>query len=92
MTDEAAHKEQLQKIEFWANTDFFGVDLSAALSRAREEYFSQPIVGTFNSRSLLSSQRATHTIDFGAVTPEELQVEECYTLYLPCLTLCHHIL
>ena len=73
ITDDALYKEQWAKLEFWRNSDFFGVDLSAVLERAKREYFSQPVVGTFAPTSLLTSYRVVHTIDFSTVTPEELQ-------------------
>ena len=46
LSDEVVYREQLAKIAFWQNSNFFGVDLTAALDRAYEEYFSQPVVGT----------------------------------------------
>lgn len=73
LTDDAVYREQLAKVSFWQNSNFLGVDLSGALERAYEEYFSQPIVGFIPLTSLLSSQRTVHTVDFSSVTPEELQ-------------------
>jgi type I protein arginine methyltransferase len=64
----------LGKVTFWNNSDFFGVDLRGAVPKAKEEYFSQPIVGNFNIATLISSQRAVHNIDFNTVGIEELQV------------------
>ena len=73
ITDDALYKEQLGKIEFWQNKDFFGIDLSSSINRANIEYFSQPVVGTFPSSNLLSQYRTVHSIDFSQVTCEELQ-------------------
>lgn len=73
ITDEALYKEQLGKISFWNNSDFFGVDLSSVLGRATKEYFSQPVVGTLLTSSLLSNDRVVHEIDFMTVTTEELK-------------------
>ena len=72
LTDDVLYREQLGKIEFWQNKDFFGIDLSATTGRANIEYFSQPVVGTFPSTSLLSQFRTVHSIDFTKVTSEEL--------------------
>ena len=57
ITDDALYKEQLAKIEFWSNRDFFGIDLSCTAAAANIEYFSQPVVGTFPSSNLLSQYR-----------------------------------
>ncbi len=48
LTDDALHKEQLTKINFWKNDNFYGVNLSCLESDAYEEYFSQPVVGNDN--------------------------------------------
>jgi histone-arginine methyltransferase CARM1 len=45
ISDEPIWKEQLTKAEFWKNSNFYGVDLSAVIDLAMDEYFSQPIVG-----------------------------------------------
>eukprot|EP00607_Mallomonas_marina_P009342 CAMPEP_0182421212 /NCGR_PEP_ID=MMETSP1167-20130531/6487_1 /TAXON_ID=2988 /ORGANISM="Mallomonas Sp, Strain CCMP3275" /LENGTH=326 /DNA_ID=CAMNT_0024598107 /DNA_START=225 /DNA_END=1205 /DNA_ORIENTATION=- len=73
LTDETLYREQLAKIYFWQNTNFFGLDLTSAVERAYEEYFSQPVVGYFPAASLLSSERTVHSVDFSSVTAEELQ-------------------
>jgi len=73
MTDETLYQEQVAKSEFWNNSDFYGVNMSSVVELAKKEYFSQPVVGCFASDLLLSSQRAVHTIDFSAISGEELQ-------------------
>jgi type I protein arginine methyltransferase len=45
LSDEALYNELLSKVSFWNNNAFFGVDLSPALEKANEEYFSQAVVG-----------------------------------------------
>lgn len=45
ITDDTIYKDQLAKVDFWKETNFYGVDLSPALGQAHKEYFSQPIVG-----------------------------------------------
>ena len=57
ITDDSLYKEQLAKIEFWSNQNFFGIDLSSTAGAANVEYFSQPVVGTFPSSNLLSQYR-----------------------------------
>jgi histone-arginine methyltransferase CARM1 len=62
ITDDALYKEQLAKIEFWNCNNFYGVDLTKALERAYDEYFSQPVVGYFPVSALLSSNRVVHSV------------------------------
>lgn len=45
ISDEPIWKEQSTKAEFWKNSNFYGVDLSAVVDLAMDEYFSQSIVG-----------------------------------------------
>jgi histone-arginine methyltransferase CARM1 len=46
-TDDSLYREQMAKIAFWHNTDFYGIDLSSVTSKANEEYFTQAVVGKF---------------------------------------------
>ena len=71
ITDQALFDEQTAKIDFWKNQDFYGVDLTAAIPVANEEYYTQPIVGFFPAATIISPNRTVHEIDFGSVTPEE---------------------
>ena len=75
-TDDALFKEQAGKATFWKTKNFYGIDLSSLYGKASSEYMSQAIVGYFGSDMLISSDRATHAIDFQTVTVEELQVFE----------------
>lgn len=72
-TDDDLFKEQLAKLTFWENTDFYGIDLSSIRETAAAECFAQPIVGYVAPRSLMSAHRTIQTIDFSAVSGEELQ-------------------
>lgn len=72
-SDESLYKEQLSKIQFWENRNFYGIDLTPAIEHAVDEYFSQPVVGYFSTACLISSHRTVHTIDFLSVTCQELQ-------------------
>lgn len=44
-TDDALYQEQNNKVAFWQNTNFYGVDLSCVLEKAQKEHFSQAVVG-----------------------------------------------
>ena len=72
ITDAALYQEQEEKIVFWNQTDFYGIDMTCVLPRANIEYFSQPVVGYFDPSTIVSSGRTKHTVDFRAVLPEEL--------------------
>ena len=71
--DTTLFNEQSAKSTFWNNTDFYGIDISSIVSTSNKEYFSQAIVGNFNSENLLSFSRTVHCIDFSTVTCEELK-------------------
>jgi histone-arginine methyltransferase CARM1 len=42
--DEALYMEQIQKVNFWHQECFHGVNLSMLRNEALKEYFRQPIV------------------------------------------------
>lgn len=73
LCDDSAYQEQINKIAFWDNDDFFGVKLSSVKGLASKEYFSQAIIGVVNPQCLMSSHRTVHRIDFMAVTVNALQ-------------------
>ncbi|GJQ67093.1 CARM1 [Trypoxylus dichotomus] len=62
-TDDALFMEQFSKANFWFQTCFHGVNLSAIQNCAVKEYFRQPIVDTFDIRICLSKS-VRHVVDF----------------------------
>lgn len=62
-SDEGLYLEQYNKANFWCQTSFHGVDLSALHAEAMKEYFRQPIVDTFDMR-ICMSKSTKHVIDF----------------------------
>ncbi|XP_031335448.1 histone-arginine methyltransferase CARMER-like isoform X3 [Photinus pyralis] len=62
-TDDALYMEQFSKANFWFQTCFHGVNLSALQSCALKEYFRQPIVDTFDIR-ICMSKSIRHVVDF----------------------------
>ena len=48
----------MQKVRFWEQQDFYGINFSTLAKDAKEEIFGQPIVGGFDSRTLLSPASA----------------------------------
>jgi type I protein arginine methyltransferase len=60
------------KVRFWEQQDFYGVDFSPLANDAKEEVFGQPVVGGFDSRTLISPAFA-YPVDFRTVTQKEIQ-------------------
>lgn len=52
-SEEAIHKEQMDRAAFWQTTEFYGIDLSSVAEQAYIEFFSQPIVGKFSSAMII---------------------------------------
>lgn len=71
-SDETIYREQMSKVAFWQQRDFYGLDLSAMRARAVENHFSQPVVGYFPSDILMSATPVEHVLDFKEITNEEL--------------------
>lgn len=61
--DEALYMEQINKVNFWYQDYFHGVNLSCLRDAAMKEYFRQPIVDTFDIRICLAKTQR-HVIDF----------------------------
>ena len=70
-SDDALYQEQLQKCNFWCQSNFFGVDLTSLRHEAEDFYFSQPVVGPVAPHTLLSLP-ITKDFDFNTMTTEEL--------------------
>lgn len=71
-SDETIYREQMGKVAFWQQRDFYGLDLSAMRTRAVENHFSQPVVGYFPSEMLIAKEPVTHVLDFKDITNDEL--------------------
>jgi len=70
-TDEALYMEQVNKVNFWYQDFFHGVNLSALRNAAMEEYFRQPIVDTFDVRICMAKTQR-YVIDFATAHETEL--------------------
>jgi histone-arginine methyltransferase CARM1 len=70
-TDEALYMEQVNKVNFWYQDYFHGVNLSSLRDDAMKEYFRQPIVDTFDIRICLAKTER-HVIDFYKTNETEL--------------------
>ncbi|XP_043497710.1 histone-arginine methyltransferase CARMER isoform X1 [Polistes fuscatus] len=70
-SDENLYMEQFNKANFWYQTCFHGVDLSAMRSNAVKEYFRQPIVDTFDIR-ICMAKSVRHIVDFQTAKETDL--------------------
>ncbi|KAJ8681772.1 hypothetical protein QAD02_017564 [Eretmocerus hayati] len=70
-SDESLYMEQFNKANFWYQTCFHGVDLSAMRTHAIKEYFRQPIVDTFDVR-ICMAKSIRHTVDFQMANETDL--------------------
>lgn len=77
-TDDALYMEQYNKANFWYQTSFYGMDLSALRTAAMKEYFRQPIVDTFDVRICMASS-VRHVVDFSAANETDL-----HRIEIPC--------
>ncbi|CAE7905950.1 Art4 [Symbiodinium sp. KB8] len=91
-TDEALHQEQMSKSVFWHRKDFYGLDLTSLAEGAAADHFCQPVVGYLDPNSLISDDRATHTINFQKDTEKDLEVIDIPLAFTVSRTaLCHGI-
>lgn len=70
-SDEALYLEQYNKANFWYQSAFHGVNLSALHNEAMKEYFRQPIVDTFDIR-ICMSKSVKHVVNFLTDNEEDL--------------------
>lgn len=70
-TDEALYMEQFNKVNFWYQEYFHGVNLSTLRDPAMTEYFRQPIVDTFDI-NICTAKTQRHVIDFEAAHETDL--------------------
>lgn len=70
-SDEALYLEQYNKANFWYQSAFHGVNLSALHHEAMKEYFRQPIVDTFDVR-ICMSKSVKHVVNFLKDKEEDL--------------------
>ncbi|XP_014238315.1 histone-arginine methyltransferase CARMER isoform X1 [Trichogramma pretiosum] len=70
-SDESLYMEQFNKANFWYQTCFHGIDLSALRGQAIKEYFRQPIVDTFDIR-ICMAKSVRHVVDFQTANETDL--------------------
>nr|XP_033781254.1 histone-arginine methyltransferase CARM1-like isoform X2 [Geotrypetes seraphini] len=61
--DEQLYMEHYTRANFWYQQCFYGVNLSGLRNAAVDEYFTQPIVDTFDTR-ILMARTVKYTINF----------------------------
>lgn len=88
-TDAMLYMETMTKARFWQHTNFYGVDLSSARKEAFEHYFVQPVVGTFDPKTLMSPFM-TYDFDFHTVKLSELLAFEIpFSFPMTYTGICH---
>ncbi|GBP67428.1 Histone-arginine methyltransferase CARMER [Eumeta japonica] len=88
-TDDALFMEQYNKANFWYQTCFHGVDLSALRTAAMKEYFRQPIVDTFDVR-ICMARSVRHVVDFMRANETDLhRIEVDFRFELTQSGTCH---
>merc|ERR1712223_1476636 len=70
-TDEALYMEQINKVNFWYQEYFHGVNLGCLRDDAMKEYFRQPIVDTFDI-NICTAKTQRHVIDFQTADESDL--------------------
>jgi histone-arginine methyltransferase CARM1 len=70
-TDDTLYMEQFNKANFWYTASFHGVNLTSLREAAVKEYFSQPVVDTFDIRICLANS-VKYTIDFQTAKEDDL--------------------
>jgi len=70
-TDESLYMEQFNKVNFWYQEYFHGVNLCSLREAAMKEYFKQPIVDTFDI-GICTAKTERHIIDFQTTHETEL--------------------
>jgi len=70
-TDEALYMEQFNKVNFWYQEYFHGVNLTSLRDPAMTEYFRQPIVDTFDI-NICTAKTQRHVIDFQTAEEDSL--------------------
>ncbi|KAK9816527.1 hypothetical protein WJX72_001569 [[Myrmecia] bisecta] len=78
-SDEILYQEVASKSSFWAQPNFFGVDITRLHRPATSSYFSQVVVDAIDP-ALLVSGCVTKVFDFGTMAEEEL-----YSIRMPLL-------
>ena len=71
-TDHSLYLEWFNKLRFWENKDFHGIDLSCLSKVAKNHIFAEPIVGFMDSRTLMSSATEKR-FDFSTISLSDLQ-------------------
>ncbi|ETW00356.1 hypothetical protein H310_07002 [Aphanomyces invadans] len=70
-TDDSIYQEQMAKVSFWRQQNFYGLDLNCLVDEAMENHFSQPIVGYFSPSILMASAPVERVLDFRSITEDE---------------------
>lgn len=71
-SDSNLYADTFNRAQFWSCPDFFGLNLSSLQSDAICHYFSQPVIGSFDPKCLLSRE-FSYSLDFASISLEQLR-------------------
>ncbi|KAJ3377939.1 hypothetical protein HDU92_007800, partial [Lobulomyces angularis] len=71
-SDAGLWSQTMNKVRFWEQDNFYGVDFSPLAEDAKSEIFGQPIVGYFDYR-LLMAPSVSYMVDFQTISSSQLK-------------------
>ena len=71
-SDSYLHSSTMTKALFWEQPNFFGFDLTSLAAVARQQHFSQPVVGPV-APAAIQTEAVAHDLDFQSVRANDLQ-------------------
>ncbi|EPZ31466.1 S-adenosyl-L-methionine-dependent methyltransferase [Rozella allomycis CSF55] len=90
-SDAPLYTELMTRYRFWEQTGFYGVDLTGLKEDAFQHYFEQPIVGTFDARTLMANQ-VNKDFDFHWINADDLiEFEIPFEFKMNFTGVCHGI-
>jgi len=72
-TDDGIYQEQMAKVSFWQQQDFYGLNLNCLVDEAMDNHFSQPVVGYFSPSCLLSGNPVSKVLNFSTIGLDEFE-------------------
>ncbi|KAF0992196.1 hypothetical protein HZS_3120 [Henneguya salminicola] len=87
-SDDAVYNDVYNKALFWYHKSFYGIDVTAVSDEALKEYFSQPIVDTFDARIYISAPKMNR-FNFLTMNESDLHDNNIYLSTAPDRPLTH---
>ncbi|KAI8052644.1 S-adenosyl-L-methionine-dependent methyltransferase [Thamnidium elegans] len=71
-TDTRLWKETKSNANFWQHNSFYGVDLTSLYNDACKELFGMPVIGKFDYKSIMTTNKTEFNINFNSITMDAL--------------------